>query len=234
MAGPNTQQLMFDNVPDRATITEIVPAPNDPSMRRIRVAGKTVATIRDADVIALGFEAGQTFTVKRRAALAQILATNKARKMAMTAIGNRATTTGELRDRLIRRGQDATIAKRVVEQLVADHWLDDERFARDLVDEILSRKPAGRPLLLQKLEARNVPRDIAKQVVDDALDEVDPKQAALEFAKQKLSRSAQRTGPAAARRLYGLLARRGVDETIIQDVLEELGVLSGDDAMMQE
>lgn len=233
MAGRTTQSKLFEEVPERAEITAIVPAPGDPSMRRIHVgtsgsAGRTVATVRDADLESLGFEVGQSFTTARRKALDDVIALNKARKVAMTAIGSRALTTAELRERIERRGHDPKVAERVVKQMVADHWLDDEQFARDLVDEMLSRKPAGKPLLMQKLEARRVPRAIAERVVDESLDEVDPKQAAMDFAKKQLAKSSSKTGAAAARRLYGQLARRGVDEGIIQEVLEELGLIESE------
>jgi len=143
--------------------------------------------------------------------------------------GRRAYTTAELTDRLISRGYDASVAEKVVAQLAADRWIDDDQFARDLVDEVLAKKPAGRPLLEQKLARRRVPEDIAARTIDAALSEHDDHAAALEFARQALQTGSSRSPASAARRIHGKLARRGVEPSVIHDVLAELGLLADDE-----
>lgn len=223
------QLHLFDDVPEGAAITDIVAVKDDPALRRIRVNGRSVATVRATDVETLGLQEGMAFTRQRRAALAEIVAINRARRIALNLLGRRAYTSAELIERITRRGYDEVIAERVTRQLAADHWIDDAQFARDLVDELLAKKPAGRPLLEQKLAARKVPDELASRAIDDALAEHDEHAAALEFARRLLGRRSSKSAAAAARSIHGKLARRGVDESIIQDVLEELDLLANDE-----
>lgn len=225
MAGREKKSSTAHDLSGRRVITSIAPVPGDPAMRCILAAGRTLATVRDTDVEQLGLKVGMPLTRQRMEAIDNIVALNKARRHAMSLLGRRAYSSAMLTERLEGRGHSPRVAQQVVDELIEDHWVDDELFGRDLVEQALSREPAGKSKLLQKLASQMISADVAERVVDEALQEVDGRQQALDFVQAKLKCSSTASGPAVARRMAGFLARRGVDECIIEDVLQELGLL---------
>ncbi len=230
MAVRMSTNRLFDELNDAAVVSALKPIANDPVMRRICVDGRTVATIRDTDVQTLGLGVGTRLDAALREAIQNVVKHGKARRTAMSLIGQRPYSVTSLIERLERRGHESTIAAAVVQQLVDDGWVVDEQFARDLVHEMLAREPAGAPKLALKLAAKKIPEDIAQRVIEEALADTNPRQEALEFARSRLERGTDRTGPAVARRIAGLLARRGVDQDTIEDVIDALGILDGDES----
>lgn len=91
----------------------------------------------------------------------------------------------------------------LVAKAVAARLLDDARLAAGLVErEVAKEPPPSRELLLAKLAARQIPADVASQVVD-GLDASDLSRRARDWLKSEVARGVP------ARKAAGKLARAG-------------------------
>lgn len=229
--------MLFKDIPDGAVISEITPLTSYPNMRRVRIGPphsphspsgkKTVATLRAADIDAIGLAIGNPWTPKLAQAVRVELAAGKARKAAMNLLGRRAYSKGELIDRLQRKGHDTLIAQRIADEMAADQWIDDAAYGRAIIHEISRSKPAGHQLLVSKLQARKLDPELAERIAREAVAGGDPLNEALKLARQRFQAMQALPAATARRRLAGLLARRGFDEEVVAAALARLGV--GDD-----
>ncbi|MBI1372032.1 MAG: hypothetical protein GC159_04635 [Phycisphaera sp.] len=219
------------SVMDDKTITSIEPSKKDELKRVVKVGGRKVAMLDVEQVVELGLRVGDVWDGTLADRAAQTLAWTKARRAAMRMIERRALATGEVVDRLTRKGHDADVAEAVVADLERIGYLDDERYARALIDTQRASKPAGRRLLSQKLMQKRVPRDVAERVLSEADEEYDAVAEARALAEKKLASSSMARADAATRyrRIYGLLARRGFNPDTIRNAMAGLAALRDDD-----
>jgi regulatory protein len=206
-------------------ITAIDPLPSNPNLLRIRVDGAIIARLPRSDAESLELEVGQRWTASLARKVEHALALGKARKAALTILGRRAVSQGELVERLTGKGHEQAIAKAIADELVADGWVDDATYAESIVHDLTRKKPASAQFLMEKLQKHLIDHDIAQQAIDHVLETIDPNQAANELAQQRLASMKSLPRATAARRIAGLLARRGFDEHIIEHTLEQCGLI---------
>ena len=218
------------DIPPESVIGDIRPMPSDPNMRSVRVGRRVVARLRAADIEALGLEVGQPFTPELASAVAEALELNKARKAALGLLSRRAYSSRQIIQRLTRRGHAKAIARRVIEQLLADGWLDDEAYAESLAGEIIAAKPAGQRLIVHKLIARGIDAELANRAAEGVLADRDLLTDAEALARKRLNALRGVPRATALRRIAGLLSRRGFDRDTIMAVLSRLEVAEEDDA----
>lgn len=124
---------------------------------------------------------------------------------ALKAIGRKERTEAEMRAWLVDRGFDEAEVDRVLEYLVENLAVDDERFATEFTADKRLLSGWGR----DRIEATLLRRGIDRETVSRALDgggaetEVDRAERVL------IERGADLDGADARRRAMGLLARRG-------------------------
>lgn len=217
---------LFDDSSAHATISQIRPLANDPNLRRIVVGRKVVATLRSTDIESLKIQVGAIWTADLAAAAQTEMKANKARRAAMSMLGRRAYSRAEVVDRLVRKSHDRTIAERIARELAADHWIDDTAYAEAVVREASRKKPAGRTLLVEKLQARKIDPQITETVARAAQAQVDPLEAAVEFGRRKLASLHALPDAKARQRIFTALARRGFDEDTIAAVCDRLHLRS--------
>jgi regulatory protein len=146
----------------------------------------------------------------------------QARSAAMRTLGRRGLSRVELSDHLVRRGFDAAVARGTVERLAAEGYLDDRAYAEDLCRGILRRQPAAPDRVVQRLIGRGIERELAVEVVEAAMGGVELLETAVAWAERHLAARGPLDPTRSARRVAGLLARRGFDEDLIGLVLERL------------
>lgn len=156
-------------------------------------------------------------------------AVEKARRAALRMLERRAYSCRELVDRLERRGHDREAGEAGVRALVDAGIVDDRALGESMVRAELARIPAGRALLEMKLVKRGIDRELAAEIVREALSERTSDEDAEEVARRHLRSLAPTLElEAVRRRLYGKLARRGfapdVARGAVERVTRELGV----------
>jgi regulatory protein len=112
-----------------------------------------------------------------------------------------------------------------LEDLDRSGLIDDERFAREVVRDQGNRRMAGDRAIRTGLRAKGVAPEVIEQAL--AASSTDEEGRALELARRRAGRMNGIAPEAAARRLYGLLVRRGFGPGLAREAtrraLEELG-----------
>ncbi|MCD2197251.1 recombination regulator RecX [Actinomycetospora endophytica] len=136
----------------------------------------------------------------------------------MNLLTTRARTRAELAAGLESRGFDDDVATLVLDRLVEVGLLDDAAFAEQWVDSRHRHRGLGRRALSQELRRKGVDSETAGEAVA-GLDADAEREKASELVRRRLP-SLDRVEPqAAARRLVGMLARKGYGAGLAYDVV---------------
>lgn len=163
-----------------------------------------------------------------------------ARTICLNLLSIRARSRSELAAELTRREVDDDVATAVLDRLVEVGLLDDAAFAEQWVDSRHRHRGLGRRALSQELRTKGIDSEVASA----ALDELDPdaeRSRAAELVRKRLPSLDRVEPPVAARRLVGMLARKGYGAGLAYEVVkvemaargaeldEEADGLEGDD-----
>lgn len=109
----------------------------------------------------------------------------RAREMGIAYLSYRPRSSGKVRDKLIEKGIEPEVAKRVVNGLACDGYLDDRKIAAALLSERRSRKAEGYRKAEQRLLANGVPRYVAADAIERARTEFPEIKLLAVFLKSK-------------------------------------------------
>jgi regulatory protein len=112
---------------------------------------------------------------------------------ALRALGGRAHSTGEMREKLRRRAFRAEDVEQVLGRLKDSGYLDDRRFAESFATARLSNERFGRTRVLQDLRGRRVAPALAEKTVGEVYQDVDEPALIEEWIRRKY-RTAPREG----------------------------------------
>jgi len=90
------------------------------------------------------------------------------KKYALRALGGRAHSLGELRDKLMRRAASAGDVDAVIAQLKAHGYLDDRRYAESVAAAQLENRGVGEARALNELRKRRLAPAVAQKAVTSA------------------------------------------------------------------
>ena len=128
----------------------------------------------------------------------------------------------EIRDKLKSKAVSSQDIDSVVSELLSLGLLDDEKFARDWIENRQHFRPTGVVRLRQELFAKGIDREIVDQAVREYKNNANEYPAALDLAKRKMKLYRKLDADTARRRLAGFLARRGYEASVVSKVLKEL------------
>jgi regulatory protein len=147
---------------------------------------------------------------------------DRAFKQAMQRLNRRALSSSQIAAKLrLLKHEDETI-EQVIDRLTSIGALDDEKLAKQIVGEVVRQGPAGPMLMRKKLARFGFDRAIVDRVVAKAAAESSPVEAARRLVERRLPAMARLPEEKRLRRLFGLLARRGLDRDTIETVLRDL------------
>jgi regulatory protein len=104
---------------------------------------------------------------------------------AVRALGGRAHSTGELREKLRRRAERAEDVDAVLGKLKDIGYLDDQRFAESYAASRLENQGLGKMRVLRDLRQRRVAPKLAEQVTEKTYQETNEAHLIEEFLKRK-------------------------------------------------
>jgi regulatory protein len=104
---------------------------------------------------------------------------------ALKALGARAHSTGELREKLRRRAERVSDVDDVLARLKDHGYLDDRRFAEGFASARLSNDRFGRNRVIQDLRHRRVAPTLAERAVRDVYQEVNEQALIEEWVRRK-------------------------------------------------
>jgi regulatory protein len=152
-----------------------------------------------------------------------------ARKILLDQLTGQARSRSELETRLARKGVPGPVAERLLDRFEEVGLVDDEAFARAWVQSRQSGKGLARRALAQELRRKGVDDETAR-VALDAVDTDDEVEAARTLVRRKLRTVARLGDEVAARRLTGMLARKGYAPSLCYRVVREELETAGLDA----
>ncbi len=136
---------------------------------------------------------------------------NKARNYALRLIEMRRRSVKDVRDKLKVKGVTPADIDLVIDDLLSLGLLDDEKFARDWIENRQHFRPTGVVRLRQELFAKGIDREIVDQAIREYKSTADEFPAALDLARRKMKLYRKLDANTAKRRLAGFLARRGYE-----------------------
>lgn len=122
----------------------------------------------------------------------------------------------ELRDRLMRIGFDNSLVDEVIDELIADKTLDDERFARAFVNDYTRLKPKGNRFILSELTRRGVDRGI----ITNLLDARDEGELIRNYIEKKAS-NLDMKNPKERQKIVRRLLVRGFTPSLVYEIIKE-------------
>jgi regulatory protein len=178
--------------------------------------------LRPDDVAALGLSPGAEVDAAVLQAVQERSLRLAAGEAARRLLSVRPRSEKELRDRLRRRGIPEPVVAAVIADLRAQGWVDDRRFADAWVRDRIALRPSGRLRLRHELTRRGVSREVVEATLADALPPSEELALAREVASARAGRYRDLPAPTAARRLAGVLLRRGFAAPVVARVLQDL------------
>jgi regulatory protein len=147
----------------------------------------------------------------------------QAQRICLRLLTTRPRTRAELADALRRRGVPEAVGEPVLDRLSEVGLVNDAAFAESQMHSGHSHRGLSRWALSTELRRRGVPDEIVSEAVE-AVQPENEEQRARELVRRKLRTSAARDTSILARRLAGMLARKGYSEGLtLRVVRDELG-----------
>jgi regulatory protein len=149
-----------------------------------------------------------------------------AMESALRLLTYRPRSEAELRDRLTRKGVAAEVLGQTIDRVRELRLIDDEAFARLVVERRDRTSPRARRLIASELRAKGIERGIAAQSVATLVDD----DAAYRAATRRAIPLAASTYPQFRRRLTDFLLRRGFDHEVTRAVVARMWEEAGREA----
>ncbi len=204
------QAAILARTPAGATISAVAPVARSTTRCSIRVGGRIVARLEADAVRELGISVGDPWSPALAQRILERTGFERYKAHAMRSLALRPLSRRDLVNRLAARGAGSAIAERVAQEMESAGFLNDAAYAEALVRSVTRSRPAGSRLLESKLRAKGVEREAAAAAVRKAASESDPLAEAIILASRRARLAPPKLDPRArARRLLGLLARRG-------------------------
>jgi regulatory protein len=143
-----------------------------------------------------------------------------ARTLCLGLLTTRARSRSELADELGRRGIDEDVSGRVLDRLAEVGLVDDAAFAEQWVASRHRHRGLGRRALADELHRKGIDRGTATTALA-GLDRDDEHERARALVERRLPSTDRLEHAVAARRLVGMLARKGYPAGLAHEVVRE-------------
>ncbi|HEY9429584.1 MAG TPA: regulatory protein RecX [Gemmatimonadaceae bacterium] len=205
-------------------ITAVTPSPRREGRFDILVDGKSVGVLSLDAIERLRLHVGTEYDDRLADSVAVEAARLRTFDRALDMLAFRGRATRELRNALLRKGEEAANVDHALERLTAMGLLDDASYARQYSHAKIVGPGFSRRRLQAELAKRGVARDVADEAIADALaeDDVDSDAILERVAARKLRSLEKEDAPTRRRRLYEFLARRGYDSDDIRRVMDRM------------
>lgn len=151
-----------------------------------------------------------------------------AREICLRQLARSPRTRAQLADAMHRRGVDAQVAETVLARLEDVGLIDDAAFAAAWVDSRHRGRGIGPRKIAYELGNRGVAPDLVAASVDTITAD-DERAAARALVDARLPKTRGQPGPVRARRLFGMLARKGYSPEVAHDVVRAALAAEGEE-----
>ena len=138
----------------------------------------------------------------------------RGREWAASRLARREDSTGRMEQKLLQRGYNPGVIRRIIDEMVALGFLDDRRFAGLWLADRLRHHPEGREALLGGLLKRGVPSSVSREVLGRLVSDRD-----CEVALERALETLRAQGDLSEEKLIRRLLRRGFSYLAIKGKL---------------
>ena len=211
-------------------ITGIVESPLKAGRYVVEADGKPYVTVSLDIIDRLRLRVGASLGDADAAALERAAAALQTYDRALNLLAFQPRSARDLKRRLVQKGEPAEQVDGAIERLVAQGFVDDAQFARQLARSKVASQGASKRRLQQEMFKRGVAREVGDEAIAEVWEEEQVDEGALveEVARKKLRTLLKLDADARRRRLYAFLARRGYDGEVIRRAMR--AVLDGAEA----
>ena len=144
---------------------------------------------------------------------------SKARNKAFNLLSYRERTIKEIEDRLRKKNFDEKVIKEVVDYLLENDYLNEERFAEMWIRSRKKHHPRGRKLIYKELKKKGV----NQKIINTALDQYLSNQEELEMAKYLMDKWLRRRTEedSSSYKLKNYLANKGFSYDLVYKVTDK-------------
>jgi regulatory protein len=144
-----------------------------------------------------------------------------AKKAAYDFLSYRTRSTSEIKSKLRAKKISSRTIDRIVEHLKNLGLLNDEEFAKELVQGRLGSKPLGKRVLKQKLIQKGISGPVGDKVLDEMLSGEKEKEMALKVYRKYLPKTKNLDRIKKRKKLFDHLIRKGFDIDTVAEILNE-------------
>ncbi len=206
------------------TVTAVRPVGREGRLVSVIVGRRSAGRLPPEVAERLGVRAGESWTAEMAGAVGAAHRTEAAHEAALKRLSRRARSEAELREWLGSKGHAPGAVAEAIDRLRAAGLVGDAALAREVVAQAQAKAPAGAALIEDRLRRRGLEAEAAPLVARSS-----DAEGALALARTEAATLARSADAAkAARRILGVLARRGFDpasaEEAVRAALAERGV----------
>lgn len=140
---------------------------------------------------------------------------------ALRSLGGRASSTGELRQKLRMKSQRAEDVDTTISRLKDSGYLDDRRFAEHFASARLENQRLGKMRVLRDLQRRRIGSTLAGRTVEKTYENVDETQLIEDFIRRKFRKKNPFQQDKDFASAYGKLLRAGFQSGAIIKALKK-------------
>lgn len=200
---------------DQATVREVRELAGSPKRVSVIVGRRRAATLLPAQAEELGIRPGVAWTASLAAAAQRAERVNHAKSLAMRRLAARARTRRELIDSLVGKGVALDIAHEAIDRLAEVGLVSDRQVATAEAE-----RGTARGLSERAVRHAQETRGIAEE--DRAAPAGSERERALEVARAEVARrKGEREAQAVARRVLGVLGRKGYEEDVAREAVAQ-------------
>jgi regulatory protein len=188
---------------------------------RVAVNGTEVGDLTLDYVADQSIRAGRTLTTDEARGVIDAVRRTRVLDKALDLLAVQSRSSRDLRIRLRRAGAADSDITWAVDRLVAQRFVDDAAYARQVARSKVLAGGVSRRKVVTALRRKGVSAETADEAIDATLSEVDlDEEGAALAAAEKRVRALRSLDPAKRKqRLYAFLARRGFESDVIRRVM---------------
>ena len=144
-----------------------------------------------------------------------------AKKSSFDLLSYRLRSEREIKDKLKTKKVSSKTIDRTIEHLRELGLLNDEEFARQLIQNYISGKPKGKTFIKQKLFSKGISREISEKILNEIFENIDEKQIITGLFKKYCKKLQKSDKIEKKRKIFAYLAGKGFDFDVINQVIHE-------------
>jgi regulatory protein len=141
------------------------------------------------------------------------------KEIALNYLSYRIRTVSELKKKLKEKKISSKTSGKILSYLEDAGLVNDEEFARLMIEEKIKLKPVGIRVLKQKLFEKGVPKQVGEKVLSEVFENVDEKELAMVNFKKLMPKLRGKDINEQKRKVYEFLTRKGFGYDVINEII---------------